>query len=132
MFGIKSFSDRAKRDAIFYLRDIDDNIRRYLVCLPPKFHEELQLRNCNLPLADPVNLESTKKLNEFNVGVVQTLLDFFFDGTAAQREVFYKSCIADAFNVRPSPQDGVAKRAGYTAAWALGMTNLGTDYYKSF
>ena len=32
MFGIKSFSDRAKRDAIFYLRDIDDNIRRYLVC----------------------------------------------------------------------------------------------------
>lgn len=132
MFGIKSFSDRAKRDAIFYLRDIDDNIRRYLVCLPPKFHEELQLRNCNLPLADPVNLESTKKLNEFNVGVVQTLLDFFFDGSAAQREVFYKSCIADAFNVRPSPQDGVAKRAGYTAAWALGMTNLGTDYYKSF
>ena len=83
-------------------------------------------------MADPVNLESTKKLNEFNVGVVQTLLDFFFDGTAAQREVFYKSCIADAFNVRPSPQDGVAKRAGYTAAWALGMTNLGTDYYKSF
>ena len=103
-----------------------------LYALPPKFHEELQLRNCNLPLADPVNLESTKKLNEFNVGVVQTLLDFFFDGSAAQREVFYKSCIADAFNVRPSPQDGVAKRAGYTAAWALGMTNLGTDYYKSF
>ena len=132
MFGIKSFSDRSKRDAIFYLRDIDDNIRRYLVCLPPKFHDELKLTNNNLPLADPVNLESTKKLNEFNVGVVQTLLDFFFDGTAAQREIFYKSCIADAFNVRPSPQDGVAKRAGYTAAWALGMTNLGTDYYKSF
>lgn len=132
MFGIKSFSDRAKRDAIFYLRDIDDNIRRYLECLPPKFHDELKLRNDNLPLADPVNLAATKKLNEFNVGVVQTLLDFFFDGHAAQRESFYKVCIADAFNVGPGPEDGVAKRAGYTAAWVLGMTNLGTDYYKSF
>ncbi|MDC0492684.1 hypothetical protein OAO72_00160 [Alphaproteobacteria bacterium] len=98
MFGNKPSKDAVRR-AITRLREYDDCQFELFEMFPPRLAPSYaESAGEKDTILDKEFRQDNQKKNDFNMGVVSALLDFFLDGDEKYREKFYKEVIVSAFN----------------------------------
>lgn len=98
VFGNKPSKDAVRR-AITRLREYDESQFELFEMFPPRL-APIYPENAGEKgtILDKEFRQDNQKKNDFNMGVVSALLDFFMDGDEKYREKFYKEVIVSASN----------------------------------